>query len=213
MPVVRQNIDDRHLWRGSWLRDADLFLPCTGHLQRGESSDRALGSAARSIPEGVKNVMRGRSRDRCAVLRQRRDRRNYATRLSYRWWSRRPVGSRSRAPAVAAARHGAPLRPCPTPGAFWIRDSSSRSAEQFASGAFPEHNQMIETFPRRVPITLSTYRVCRDCRRKVSFQCDQDRDRERQKTRSDFRSFGRRCCRRRTRVAEGGRGSRVQFRP
>lgn len=47
---------------------------------------------------------------------------------------RRLPGSRSPSPSLAAARNEAPARPCPTPSASLLRDSSSGSATQFASG-------------------------------------------------------------------------------
>jgi len=49
---------------------------------------------------------------------------------------RRLPGSRSPFPCLMAARSEAPARPCPTPSASSLRDSTSRSAAQFASGAF-----------------------------------------------------------------------------
>ena len=49
---------------------------------------------------------------------------------------RRLPRSRPPFPYLVAARSEAPARPCPTPSASSLRDSTSRSAAQFASGAF-----------------------------------------------------------------------------
>ena len=60
-------------------------------------------------------------------------------------------GSRSPFSSRGCTERRPPARPCPRPGASSIRDRSSHSAAQFASGTFPQYDHVIEAFPAQDP--------------------------------------------------------------